>query len=176
MRLLHFPQDARLLRRRADPLPESAFGTDSLRIYASELGRLLVAHEGMGLAATQVDFDPAWRIVVIAQGSNYSALCNPEIVSTRGESWATEGCLSFASVPEPLPAPAGLVVRYRSVDGKRREVECDINGARCVAHEVDHLNGKLIIDRMGELQRRIFLGKVYRRRRAGDDDVETPPS
>jgi peptide deformylase len=168
MRLLQFPQDAWLLRRRADPLPDSAFGTDTLKAFASELAETMLEHGGIGLAATQVDFNPAWRVIALqVSGNMTSTLCNPQIVSTRGESWASEGCLSFASVPEQMPAPGSLVVQFRSVDGKRHEVECDVNGARCVWHEVDHLNGKLMIDRMGELQRRIFMTKVRKARLAG---------
>lgn len=168
MRLLRFPWDAALLRRRALPLPESAFATDMLRAFGKEMGEMVVSLQAAGLAATQLDLDPAWRIIALGLGNDaYSILCNPEIVSSRGESWSVEACLSFASVPEQMPAPGALVVRWRSVEGKVQETECQPNAARAVAHEIDHLNGKLIIDRMGELQRRIFLRKVEKRRRSG---------
>jgi peptide deformylase len=167
MRLLTFPGDLSMLRRVADPLPDSAFGTEKLKTFAELMAIEMVEREGVGLASTQTDIHPAWRIIVLGLGAQKaSTLCNPEIIDHSGESWATEGCLSFASVHEQLPAPASLTVRYRTVDGQSRETTCDINGARGVWHEVAHLNGELLIDRMGELQRRIFLVKVKKRRRA----------
>lgn len=165
-RILQFPEDLALLRRRALPLPDSAFGTPVLREYAQQLGVAMLLHKGIGIAATQVEFDPCWRVVIVSMGGNaYSALCNPEITDAGGTIEYQEGCLSFSSVTERLLGPMRVVVRYRTTGGETREKECDVNASRVVFHECEHLDGKLMIDRMGELQRRMFLRKVGRQRR-----------
>jgi peptide deformylase len=165
-RLLHFPQDITLLRRVAESVPEEKFNTPELRSYCQLLGVTMLTNRGAGLAATQIDGEPCWRVVVIGEENVWMPLCNPEVVRHWGTQEGPEGCLSFASVREKMEAPAHLVVQYRDPSGLKQEVTCGGFRARAVWHETQHLDGKLIIDRMGTLQRRLFLKTVDRARRA----------
>jgi peptide deformylase len=150
-RVLLFPHA--MLRRRADPLPDSAFGTSALRDYCQVMANLLVATERAHvLAGTQIDFDPPWRVLALsvgnAKGSGYSVMCNPVIKDEGGEAAEFEMSASFACVPVVLSAPDKLTVQYRKPDGSRREVVCSRSGARSIFQGVESLNGKPIIDRM----------------------------
>lgn len=166
-RLLHFPEDARLLRREAQPVPDALFGTPELRAVCQTLGVVMLSNRGAGLAATQIDVEPCRRVITIGEDSNiWMALCNPRILRHWGTQTGPEGCLSFASVQEKLDAPAHLVVGYRDPDGREQEVECAGFRARAVWHETLHLDGHLLIDRMGTLQRRLFLKEVLKARKA----------
>jgi peptide deformylase len=166
-RLLHFPEDAVLLRREAKLVPEGMFGTPGLRALCQTIGVVMLSNRGAGLAATQVDTDPALRVIVIGENQNvWMALCNPVVVRLSGVQKGPEGCLSFGSVQEPMEAPGRLVVRYRDPDGRACEVECEGFRARAVWHETRHLDGSLLIDRMGTLQRTLFLKQVAKARKA----------
>jgi peptide deformylase len=126
---------------------------------------------GAGLASTQVREAPggeAWRILVLRTADNsWGALVNPVITLAQGTTVEPEGCLSFASVHEPLPAPEMIAVDFRDVHGKALQMALTDHHARAVWHEVKHLDGELIVDRMKPLQRKLFLkavAKVHARR------------
>ena len=149
-RLVLFPD--RKLRRRAESLPGSAFGTSTLRTYCQVIANLLTSAERAHvLAATQVDLDPAWRVIAVSAEngkSGVSILCNPVVTNEGGGSLDFENSASFACVPCQLSAPSKLTVEYRTPDGKARKVECTRTGARAVFQGVESLNGKIILDRM----------------------------
>jgi peptide deformylase len=103
---------------------------------------------GAALAANQVDV--LKRITVINYQGEYFELINPEIIYSEGEQTDMEGCLSF-------PGYYGLVKRFNLVkvkyldrNGKENVIERTGKLARCIQHEVDHLNGVLFVDRMIE--------------------------
>jgi peptide deformylase len=150
-RVLLFPNEK--LRRRASPLPDSAFGTSGLRDYCQLLANLLKATERAHvLASTQIDFDPPWRVLALsvdnASGGGCSILCNPVIKDEGGEAVEFEMSASFACVPVMLSAPDRLTVQYRKPMGERREVVCQRSGARSVFQGGESLNGKPLVDRM----------------------------
>lgn len=105
---------------------------------------------GVGLAAPQVGI--LKRIVVIDIGEGPIVLINPEIIETAGEQTGEEGCLS-------VPGKSGVVtrpnyVKVRAYNEEMEEVEYEGEGllARAFCHEIDHLSGKLYVDRVeGEL-------------------------
>jgi peptide deformylase len=120
---------------------------DDLRRLVERMGQLMKDAVGVGLAATQVGV--LRRVFVFApEEDEVAVLANPEIVS-RGEEVDTddEGCLSLQGVT--VPVERSLVVRIEGLNERGEEVGFDLEGtaARIVQHEVDHLDGKLIIDR-----------------------------
>lgn len=168
MRVLYFPEDEMRLRRRATELPADAFGTPQIR----ELGELLA--EAIGyfenvdvLATTQLDFDPAWRMLVLRTPRGNSILCNPRIRSHADESLELSACASFACVPERLSFPRKLTVEFRRLDGKREEVECGASGARAVWQGIESLDGKIFLDRIHTFAKGPFLRKVRIQRTRG---------
>ena len=83
------------------------------------------------------------------------ALVNPEIISASSETETMcEGCLSLPGVEGEVTRPKKVVLRSRLLSGEQMIVECDGLLARCLQHEIDHLNGVLFIDRASEEQRK----------------------
>ena len=169
MRVLLYP-DPRL-RRRAEKIPSSAFGTPGIRNLAQALANCLAALEremGDVLACTQVEIDPPWRVLALRTPRGIAVMCNPEITSHENEVVEFEMSFSFLSTPVQLLAPRKLTVQYRTPEGERREVECDPTGARAVWQGCESLEGKLVIDRLAPLQKLVFASKY---RRALDEKV-----
>lgn len=173
MTVLYFP-DVRL-RRRADPLPSSAFGTPGLRDYAQYLANDLHSVTASGedfcdvLAATHIDLNPPWRVIALRTAGavgGISLLCNPEIRDERDNVIEFETCAAFLCVPVRLAAPRHLTVQYRGIDGKMRETDCDPTGARAVFQGVESLNGRILLDRMPGMEKLKFTAR-YRRKLDG---------
>jgi len=77
------------------------------------------------------------------------SLANPKVkVLPSDEYYYEEGCLSFPGINADVARPERILVTYQDLDGVEHTLECDGLLARCIQHEVDHLNGVLFIDRM----------------------------
>lgn len=105
----------------------------------------LQANNGLGLAAVQVGI--LKRIIVIEFEENRYAMINPEIILQEGEQLCEEGCLSFPELFYEVKRPEHIKIKYINEDFK--EVELDAHGLLSVviAHETDHLDGILFIDK-----------------------------
>ena len=105
----------------------------------------MYAADGVGLAAVQIGI--LRRIVVLDVGDGYLELINPEIISTEGEQFEEEGCLSCPGDNTVTKRP--MTVRVKAQD--RMGNWCVYKGeglkARCFCHEIDHLDGVLFLDR-----------------------------
>lgn len=99
---------------------------------------------GIGLAAPQIGI--AKKMIVVEMDNRIIKLVNPQIIDIRGIDSMAEGCLSVPDVTVDIKRPNEVVVQ--GLDEKAKTVEVRIEGllARVVQHEIDHLNGKLIID------------------------------
>ena len=86
----------------------------------------------------------------------------------EGEIREEEGCLSFPDVILTVPRPARVVVSGRDLEGRAVEIEAEGLLARCLHHEIDHLNGVLFIDRVSPLKRDMTRRRIATRIRAGD--------
>src|SRR5579871_3071768 len=112
---------------------------------------------GIGLAAIQVGVPK--RVVTMDLSKKEGekeprVFINPEVVwSSDDPSIYEEGCLSIPEVHEDVERPAKVRVKYLDLDGKPHEEEAEGLYATCIQHEVDHLNGKLFIDRISKLKR-----------------------
>lgn len=125
------------------------------------LAEAMYANAGVGIAAPQVNVGQ--RIAIIDPSGGYDTnqmmvLINPEVtwVSTETAS-GEEGCLSLPGVRLYVDRPVALDVEYSLVDGSRRSARLTGEGARIAQHEVDHLDGIMMIDRVGSLTRRLGL-------------------
>jgi peptide deformylase len=170
-RILTWPADAHLLRRKAREVRADEFDTEPLRNFARALAMTMMLRNGAGLASTQVKESPGggelWAIIVIRRTSQpdaFSVMCNPVVMHVA--SWETghEGCLSFSSVQEELTAPDRMIVRAQRLDGTSSPALFDGIEARAVFHEVEHLHGRVLVDRMGTLQRKLFMKRVVKAR------------
>ena len=101
---------------------------------------------GIGLAAPQVGINK--RIIVTDIGESPLKLANPEVLKVKGKEMMEEGCLSVPGVLVNIARPDEVVLRGRNEKGQTVEVEAKGLLARVLLHEIDHLNGKLIINYM----------------------------
>jgi peptide deformylase len=128
---------------------------DALHSEIERMGRLMNDAFGVGLAATQVGtLNRVLVYRVLAQGS-VMALINPEI-EWKGKETETmeEGCLSLPAVLVDVERPIHVRVRAQDQDGEPIVVEASGLEARVIQHEIDHLDGVLIVDRTSRDQRK----------------------
>lgn len=134
---------------------------DALRDEAATMIELMHSAHGVGLAAPQLG--RLRRLIVIDPFVDEPpiALVNPEITwfSDEQDSF-DEGCLSIGEVVVPVIRPLGIRLTARDLDGQEVAMEIDGFGARVVQHEVDHLDGILIIDRTGPEERKEALRQL----------------
>jgi peptide deformylase len=123
--------------------PVGAFDSE-LKDLVSDMFETMDDYRGVGLAAPQVGI--SLRLLVVSYKKNRFEIVNPEIVSASGEAWDEEGCLSLPGVTLDMKRYARIHVRGFSAVG--RPVAMREKGflARILQHEIDHLNGVLIID------------------------------
>ena len=149
LEILQYP-DPRL-RTKAQPV---ATVDDEVRALIKALFETMYAAPGIGLAATQVNVHR--RVIVIDVSPDQDqplCLINPEILETRGENYSEEGCLSVPDVFETVARAESIRVRALRGDGAAQEFEADGLLAVCIQHELEHLDGKLFVDRLSELKR-----------------------
>lgn len=129
---------------------------------------------GLGLAATQVGIQQrffiydstavATGIQIASTGPDHtSVLINPEIVASDGEWIYEEGCLSVPDLSWEIVRPKRLHVRGLDILGNAVEFEADELFARLIQHEIDHLDGVLLIDRLDDNQRKAARKTLWER-------------
>jgi peptide deformylase len=130
---------------------------DDLDRLVSRMGLLMDDAQGIGLAATQIGV--LRRIFVFRYDDEVRAVVNPKIVE-RGKDTETdeEGCLSLQGVRVPVERATSLTLEGKNVHGADVRFELDAHGARVAQHELDHLDGVLIIDRTDDEHRKEALG------------------
>lgn len=103
--------------------------------------------DGIGLAAPQIGI--LKRLVVIqVDDENLYKMINPKITKTSGEDVDTEGCLSVPGRIGLVKRPLNVTVEYTDIEGNLQTLDAEGLLARCVCHELDHLDGILYIDKM----------------------------
>src|SRR3954463_7086365 len=128
---------------------------DALREEVARMGRLMIDSIGIGLAATQVGTLNRVLVYRVQQESPVNALINPVIEWRGKESEAMEeGCLSLPGVIVDVERPVHIRVTAQDEFGDDIEIEASGLEARVIQHEVDHLDGVLILDRTTRDQRK----------------------
>jgi peptide deformylase len=141
-----------VLRSKARPI--EVFD-DALREEVSRMGALMHDSMGIGLAATQVGALRRVLVYRIEHDSPVNALVNPEIEwSGREKEWMEEGCLSLPGVHVDVERPVHVRVQAQDTSGERIVLEASGLEARVIQHEMDHLDGVLILDRTPRDQRK----------------------
>ena len=130
-----------LLRKKCRPVTEV---TPRILTLLDDMKETLIEANGAGLAAPQVGI--LRRIALVDLGEEIVELINPEIVETEGEQEEVEGCLSVPDVWGITKRPAWVKVKAMNRSGEEFEVEGDGLNARCLCHEIDHLDGHLFTD------------------------------
>lgn len=119
---------------------------EKLHILLDDMYETMQSRDGVGLAAPQVGI--LKRAVVIDVGDGKIELINPEIVEESGEQTASEGCLSVPGVFGEVTRPNVVTVKAQDRDGKWFKITGKELLARAFCHEIEHLDGKLFLDRV----------------------------
>lgn len=161
------------------------YGDDILKLKAKEVENLdgkiaqLVdrmtrtlhkTYSAIGLAAPQVGESLRLSIIDLSMGENKDdqiVLINPEILETEGNETGDEGCLSFPGLTLTINRAARIFLKNFDMNGKEVRKEIDGFLARVIQHELDHLNGTLIIDRVSSLKRQFVKKEIKRLQKDG---------
>ena len=139
---------------RSEARPVEVFD-DELRAEVARMGTLMHDSLGIGLAATQVGVLHRLLVYRVEPEAPVNALVNPVIeFSSDDQEWAEEGCLSLPAVHVEVERPVFVRVRAKDEHGDDVVVEASGLEARVIQHEVDHLDGVLILDRTPKDQRK----------------------
>ena len=160
--ILHYPD-----KRLRDPgKPVTDFGPDFQKLV-DDMAETMYAAPGVGLAATQIGESKRLFIIDVATGddepSDLRVFVNPEILERNGEVRWEEGCLSFPGVHEEIDRAERVKVRAQDREGKLFELEADGLLAIAIQHENDHLDGKLMVDHLGLIKRRLVHRQIVKR-------------
>jgi peptide deformylase len=163
--ILHYP-DARL---RVAGKKVVAFDEGLARLV-DDMAETMYAAPGVGLAATQIG--EYWQVFVVdcapeGEPSDLRVFVNPEILSQTGATTSSEGCLSFPEAREEVERADKVRVRAQDRTGRWFELETEGLLAIAIQHEYDHLQGILMIDRLGPLKKRLLHRKMVKRAEAG---------
>ena len=157
-------------------LPVKGITAETARLI-DDMVETMYAAPGVGLAAPQVGAPQ--RIIVLDvdyenPGKNLLKLVNPEIRRAEGELLWEEGCLSVVDFTAEVKRAAR--VEFVGLNEKEQEVTVAGEGLLAVAlqHEIDHLDGKLFIDRISRLKRDLYTRRLKKMLRSGKPQAESP--
>ena len=143
---------------------------DDLHTLIDDMIQTMHAAPGVGLAAPQVGVGLRVFVADPSGGSpidDLVTMVNPRVVEREGEQREDEGCLSLPGFTARVTRPARLVVRGCDRDGAEVTVEGEGLLARVLHHELDHLDGKLFVDRIQGLRREQIVRRVRKLQRTG---------
>ena len=151
--------------------------TETVTDISGEIGDLvhdmvqtMYAAPGIGLAAPQIGVSLRLFIVDLSGGRSPHELMtfiNPEFVDRDGMQFEEEGCLSLPGFNATVARPARVVVRGLSLDGKEQTIEGTELLARAFQHEMDHLDGRIFVDRLRGIQRELIVRRIRKLDRSG---------
>ena len=141
---------------------------DELRTLIRDMIETMYSANGVGLAACQVGVPR--RIVVLDVSpmdpeKDLFVMINPEVITDEGEVDSEEGCLSVPECTEKVKRKAKVCVKGLSPAGKEIEVTGEGTLAIALQHEMDHLDGILILDRISRLKRELYRNRLKKEKR-----------
>jgi peptide deformylase len=163
LEILKYPHP--ILKKRSQPVSQI---DEEVKKLIQEMKETMYGAGGVGLAACQVGIPR--RVIVLDVSpmdprNSFFALINPEIISEEGEIDHEEGCLSVPNCLEKVKRKEKVCVRGLSPQGMEIEIKGDGILAIVLQHEIDHINGVLILDRISRLKREIYRNKLKKEKR-----------
>jgi len=171
MEVLSHPNAA--LKQRAEPVDPT---TDSdLRELCRKMAQAMYDAPGIGLAAPQLGVLKRVIVYDLEEDSPGAvALCNPEIVEASDErEFDDEGCLSLPGITIPIERSCRVICEAQTITGRVVRIEAEGLHARLLQHEIDHLDGVLMIDRASDEERKAALRRYLEAQRAGAKPGQT---
>lgn len=157
IKLISFPNP--ILRAIAETVLESDL--EYMKIVSTKMTEIMNAGNGIGLAGPQANI--LKRIIVVKHDNQNLTLLNPEIIQKNGSDSVEEGCLSLKGIRIKIKRSSNITVKYLSLNGEEKILEAYGILAICIEHEIDHLQGILIVDRAGPMKdlylKRYFKGR-----------------
>ncbi|MGH7906901.1 MAG: peptide deformylase [Candidatus Binataceae bacterium] len=174
LKIRKFPDS--VLKQPAEPVANVDGGVNG---FIESMIQTMYAAPGVGLAAPQVG--TSQRIIVLDTdhenpGKGLLKLINPEIIDADGSVIWEEGCLSVIDFTADVKRAARVLVRALTPDQKEIEIEADDLLAVALQHEIDHLDGKLFIDRISRIKRELYRRRLAKMAREGKTDEHRPSS
>ena len=157
-----------VLRQRASEV-DAIDGT--LKQLADDMAQTMYEAPGVGLAAPQVGVQKRVFVYDTGDGDGPVTVVNPVLAEARGEWTFDEGCLSVPGLSWPIVRPKEVHLTGYDLDGNEISVEADEFLARVFQHEVDHLDGVLLVERLDEDQRK-EAKRILRTRALGLPDTD----
>ncbi len=158
-----------ILKKISEPIVNVGINEKKL---INDLFETMYNSKGIGLAAVQVGI--LKRVLVIDVSSkdekkNPMSFINPVIKNLSDEtSVYEEGCLSIPETFIEIGRPKICEVEYIDLDGKKKTIKCEGLLSTCLQHEINHLDGKLIIDHLSKLKRDIIIKKISKTKKNPD--------
>jgi peptide deformylase len=165
------------IRRLGDPVlksratPVDRFD-DSLRAQVSRMAGIMRDAFGMGLAAPQLGISQRLLVYTVGTDAPVIALANPEVEwSSEEQESVEEGCLSIPGITVDVDRPVHIRVRALDETGEERLLEASGLEARVIQHEIDHLDGVLILERTTRQQRKEALRELREAERRAEAEA-----
>jgi peptide deformylase len=140
--------------------------TPTIHKLIKDMAETMYAAPGIGLAATQVDIH--LRIIVIDVSETHDQLLeliNPELIHSEGESICEEGCLSVPGIYDKVERAEKIQVRALNANGEIYTLKAEGLLSVCIQHEMDHLQGKVFVERLSHLKQVRIRAKLKKRLR-----------
>ena len=157
------------LKKISDPVEKVGINEKKL---INDLFETMYNSQGIGLAAVQVGMLKRILVVDISNKDEERkplSLINPVIKNISNEtSIYEEGCLSIPDTFIEIERPKICEVEYIDINGKKKDLKCDGLLSTCLQHEIDHLDGKLIIDQLSKLKRDFIIKKISKTKKDPD--------
>ena len=163
LEILKYPHP--ILKKRSEVVSQI---NEEIKKLIQDMRETMYQAGGVGLAACQVGVPQ--RVIVLDVSPldpqhSFFALINPEIISEEGEIDHEEGCLSVPDCLEKVKRREKVCVRGLSTEGREIEIKGEGILAIALQHEIDHINGVLILDKISRLKREIYRNKLKKEKR-----------
>ena len=137
-----------ILKKKSREVEENDILSEKIQTLIDDMIDTMHKYNGVGLAAVQVGVLKRVIVIDLYDDKGPIVLINPVIIKAKGAQEVEEGCLSFPNQFAKVVRPAEVVAEYTDRKGKRMKVKAKELLAQAIAHEVDHLNGELFIDKI----------------------------
>ena len=139
---------SKILRKQTEPVGK--IGAKEKDLLKGMVSTMYQSH-GIGLAAPQIGL--SLRIAVVDIGQGPIKMINPKILKKSGSDCLEEGCLSMPGQTVKVKRAKKVIVKYLDEEGETKKIEAEGLLARAIQHEIDHLNGRLIVDYLNPIKR-----------------------
>jgi peptide deformylase len=155
MKVLHYPHKVLLT-----PTQKVISFDDELKLHVKDMIETMYFEKGIGLAANQVGISKNFFVIDTSEKRNEArAIINANIIKKEAPVILDEACLSLPGVGGKISRFAKITVKFQDIDGNEQEETIEGLHAHCFQHEIDHLNGKVYIDRLSSFKRSRIIKK-----------------